>query len=365
MKKINITKSYLPPLEEYQALLDKIWTSNWVTSGGQMVKELQRQLALKYELHNLSLVSNGTRGLEIATKVVEGSEGEIITTALSYVATTSSTVWVGAKPVFADIDPFTLNVDPAIIRKKVTSRTKGILVTHLFGNPCDTEAISAIAKEAGVPVIYDASHAIGVKSKGRFLVNEGDISVVSLHATKIMHTTEGGMVISGHEKYSNQIHQMANFGHMGNDRGFYGIGVNGKMSELHAAMGLCVLSKVDWLIEQKKRIANLYDANLFPAIPARKQRLMEDTVYNYSYYPLILKSEDQVLKIRQALNEHNIFPRRYFYPALSTLNYVDYEKMEVAEDMARRLICLPNGYDLERSDIMRICNIILDQLGKD
>jgi dTDP-4-amino-4,6-dideoxygalactose transaminase len=358
---INVTKTYLPELDTYKKYLSRIWENNWITNHGELCIKLENKLKRFLRVKNLTLVSNGTAALEIAIRALDIT-GEIITTPFSYVATTSSIVWVGCKPVFADIDPETLNINPLQIEKLITKKTRAILATHVYGNPCDVEAIERIAKKNGLKVIYDAAHCFGVKYKGRSVLKYGDISTLSFHATKLFHTAEGGAVVTDNKKLAHKSSYLRNFGHRGQEA-FWGLGINGKMSELHAAMGLCILPLVNKMIGKRKRISGIYD-NLLEAKPGEltKPRQKKGTTYNYSYYPIIFRSEKALLKVRNALNKSKIFPRRYFYPSLGELNYVQKYKTPVAKAVSKKILCLPLYSELGSSGAKKIAKLILENL---
>ena len=357
---INVTKTYLPPLEEYEQYLQGIWERNQLTNNGPLVKELETKLKNYLGVQNLFLVSNGTIALQIAIKALD-LHGEIITTPFSYVATTSSVVWEGCQPVFVDIDPNTLCIDPDLIKKAITDKTTAILTTHVYGSPCDVERIQKIAGEHGLKIIYDAAHTFGVEYNGTSLLNFGDISTLSFHATKLFHTIEGGAVVTNDEQTAHRISFLRNFGHK-NEVEFWGLGINGKNSEMHAAMGLCVLPHVAELILQRKIIWEIYNNELCKCdlcIP----RLNNEVQHNYSYYPVIFNSEEQLLKTKSNLNAEDIFPRRYFFPSLNTLSYVDYKKMPFSEDISKRVLCLPLYNDLAEVDAKKIASIITGTIG--
>jgi dTDP-4-amino-4,6-dideoxygalactose transaminase len=352
---INVTKTYLPPLEEYVQYLQRIWDSNQLTNNGPLVRELEAKLKEFLGVNHLFFVSNGTIALQIAIKALD-LRGEIITTPFSYVATTSCIVWEGCKPVFVDIDSETLCLNPDLIEAAITPQTTAILTTHVYGHPCDVECIQMIADKYGLKVIYDAAHAFGVKYKGTALVNYGDTSTLSFHATKLFHTGEGGAIVTSDDELAHRIAYMRNFGHKGQEE-FWGLGVNGKNSEFHAAMGLCVLPKVPELIAKRKAVCDLYDEALHDSGLSRPWRLSE-TQYNYAYYPVLFPSEEKLLVARAALNADDIFPRRYFYPIISRLDYVKSQPMPVAESVASRVLCLPLFFDLTEDNVGQICAII-------
>jgi dTDP-4-amino-4,6-dideoxygalactose transaminase len=357
---IPVTKPFLPPLDEYQRYVQGIWERNWLTNNGPLVLELESKLKKELQLENLLFVTNGTIAIQMAIKALKLS-GKIITTPFSYVATTSSIVWENCEPVFADIDPQTCNIDPAEIEAAITADTSAILATHVYGNPCDVEAIEKIARRNNLKIIYDGAHAFGVTYKGRSIFEWGDISTCSFHATKLYHTIEGGLVVSPDADVTKQLAYLRNFGHDGFDR-FAMLCINGKNSEFHAAMGLVNLKYVDGIINTRKILSQHYDKMLNGRL--LRPELAADTVYNYAYYPVIFNSEEALLKAFKTLNENSISPRRYFYPSLETLPYVNEKvRCKQAEDISKRILCLPLYDTLEEQDIDRICSIILKSLN--
>lgn len=353
--KINVTKTFLPDIQEYISLIEPVWKTRHISNHGKLVLELEKKLKKYLGVKHLFYVNNGTIALQIAIKALE-LKGDIITTPFSYVATTSSIVWENCNPVFADIDPETLCIDPENISRAITKKTTGILATHVYGHPCDVKAIQKIAKARKLKVIYDAAHAFGVKYKGTSLLNYGDISTLSFHATKLFHTAEGGAIITNDDKLAHKISYLRNFGHNGPEA-FWGIGINGKSSELHAGLGLSLLPYVKKLIAARKAASQKYD-ELLAGLPLTKPALPEGTQYNYSYYPVLFSSEAKLREVQKKLNAASIFPRRYFYPSLNTLNYVSKQKMPIAESISKRIICLPLYHDLSTKDIQLITRII-------
>ena len=351
---INVTKTYLPPLEEYVHCLEGIWERGQLTNNGPLVKELEAQLREYLGVKHLFFVSNGTTALQIAIKALD-LHGEIITTPFSYVATTSSIVWEGCQPVFVDIDPETLCLNPELIEAAITPRTTAILAVHVYGHPCDVWRIRAIANRHDLKVIYDAAHAFGVVYCGESLLVHGDISTLSFHATKLFHTVEGGALVTNDDAVAHRIRYMRNFGHRKAEE-FWGLGVNGKNSEFHAAMGLCVLPKVPELIAGRAAATRLYD-RLLTGCGLVRPKLREGTEYNFAYYPLLFPTEAALLSAQDALHEQEIFPRRYFYPSLNTLEYVRAAKMPVSEEAAGRVLCLPLSASLDPKSVETISAI--------
>mgnify|MGYP001773385227 CR=1 FL=1 len=352
---LNVTQTFLPPIEEYTKLLNSVWESGWLTNRGKLVCELEQRLCEYLRVSNLLAVSNGTIALQLAIKAM-GLRGEIITTPFSYVATVSSIVWENCIPVFVDIDPIHLTIDENKIEDAITNRTSAILATHVYGNPCNVDAIEDIASRKGLKVIYDAAHCFGVKYKGRSILERGDVSTLSFHATKLFHTGEGGAVVAANEDVRRAIFNHHNFGHNGPEE-FFGLGINGKMSEINAAMGLAVLKYVDDIIARRRSVCETYDAALANRGVARLN-LREGTEWNFSYYPVIFESEERLIKVRDEMNQKGIFPRRYFYPSLNRLPYLPYEKMPVAEDISRRVLCLPLSDSFTPADAQRVSEVI-------
>ncbi len=355
---INVTKTYLPPIDDYVAYLRGIWERGWITNLGPLATELEEKLKKYLGVKHLFFVNNGTMALQIAVKSLEPG-GEIVTTPFSYVATTSSIVWEGFTPVFVDIEPESLTIDPGLIAPKISKNTRAILATHVYGIPCDVDAIQKVARAHNLRVIYDAAHAFGVNFNGESVLRRGDISTLSFHATKLFHTGEGGAIVTGDDSLAHKLSYMRNFGHNG-PAAFFGLGINGKSSELHAAMGLCVLPKVPELIRKRRDISLLYDELLKEAGIRRPSVRGGATSYNYAYYPVIFKSERDLLKACSALNGQNVFPRRYFYPSLNTLDYVARQKTPVAEDIAPRILCLPLSHELSEADVRTISRVVCE-----
>ncbi len=354
---IPVTKPFLPPIEEYQQYVHDIWQRNWLTNNGPLVNELEFKLRERLVLENLLYVTNGTIAIQMAIKAL-ALKGEIITTPFSYVATTSSIVWENCEPVFVDINPNTCNIDPQRIEAAITTNTSAILATHVYGNPCDVEAIEEIAEHKGLKVIYDGAHAFGVKYKGKSIFERGDISTCSFHATKLFHTIEGGCVVTKDQELLKRLAYLRNFGHDGFDR-YAMLGINGKNSEFHAAMGLVNLKYVEQIIATRKTLSGYY-GKLLHDFSGTCPEIAAGTEYNYAYYPIIFASEELLIKTFNALNENSISPRRYFYPTLETLPYIKIKvNCKVADSIAKRVLCLPLYDTLLLESIDKICSIIL------
>lgn len=354
---INVTKTFLPPIDEYTAQIQRVYDNEWLTNRGELVRELEDKLTtyLKLENSKILITNNGTIPLQIALKLL-GKGGEIITTPFSYVATTAAIVWENCTPVFVDIHPDYLTIDESKIEAAITSKTTCILATHVFGNACNIEEIERIAKKHNLKVIYDAAHCFGVQYNGKSIFEYGDISTCSFHATKLFHTGEGGAVFCKDPELFHQIFYSHNFGHNG-PVDFFGLGINGKISELHAAMGLAVFPYMNEILKGRKKIANFYDTHL-DFTKLSKLKLREGTIWNYSYYPVVFENEEDLLKVQKSLNEAQVFPRRYFYPSLNTINYVTNVNMEISENIASSVLCLPLYYSLNQEAIETIIESI-------
>lgn len=359
MDKITVTKTFLPPQKEYNAILKRAWDKNWMTNRGVLVQELEEKLKKYLGVKHIIATTNGTLPLQIAIKALK-LKGEIITTPFSYVASTSSIVWEGCTPIFVDIHPEYLTIDETKIEAAITPKTSAILATHVFGNPCHLDAIEIIAKKHDLKVIYDAAHCFGVNYNGKSIFNYGDISTCSFHATKVFHTCEGGVLFSNTKELNDTLFYHHNFGHKAALE-FQGLGINAKMSELQAAMGLAVLPYMKMILAERKKVVDFYNSNLdFSKLNAIKIR--ENTDWNYSYYPVIFESEAQLLSIEKVLNEHQIIPRRYFYPSLNTINYTEGQTMPISESVASRILCLPLYVGLTENDLNGIVTHINKKL---
>lgn len=347
MKQIQVTEPFLPPLEEYVEYLKGIWERNWLTNQGPLVQEFEQKLQ---GYHQLSMpvhcVANGSLGLQIALKALD-IKGEIITTPFSYVATTACPLWEGCTVKFADIEPDTLTIDPKAVEAAITSKTEAILATHVFGNPCDCEALEAIAKKHGLALIFDAAHAFGVTYKGKSVLEYGDASMVSLHATKLFHAVEGGFIVSKDPAVSEKMEWMRRFGHKGPEE-FHGVGMNAKLSEFHAAMGLCNLNHIDEILAKRQAISEFYDEELIASQPTALRSLVyrEEASRNFAYYPVLFNSEQSLLSAMQSLSVAGIFARRYFYPDLSECFASSSGKCTISIEISKRSLCLPLSVSL-------------------
>ncbi len=355
---IYVTRSSLPPLEEYIGYLRQIWDSHCLTNNGPLVQRLEQELRQYLDAPQLWFVNNGTTALLLALKALN-LHGEIITTPFSYVATTGVILWENLTPVFVDVRPGDLTIDPDQIEATITPRTSAILATHVYGFPCDVTAIDAIARRHGLKVIYDAAHTFGCRLDGRHLASYGDISCLSFHATKIFHTAEGGaVVINGDRELTERVRLMRAFGHHGDDHRC--IGINGKNSEFHAAMGLCNLPRTAENIAAKRQQHELYHHLLGRAGLDLLFTSAADFEYNYAYCPVLLPSESRLLDTMQQLSTRGIIARRYFYPSLNRLPYLSGNTCPLAESAAARVLCLPMSQQVDDQLIDEIASIVIE-----
>lgn len=354
---IPVTKPFLPPQDEYKTFLSGIWHRQWLTNMGPLASELELRLKKHLDLKHLLFVTNGTLALQMAIKALD-LKGEIITTPFSFVATTSSIAWEGCTPVFVDIDKNSLNIDAEKIEAALTKKTSAILATHVYGNPCDVVAIEAIAKKHNLKVIYDGAHAFGVKINGKSVFEYGDISTCSLHATKLYHSGEGGLLVTKDPELLKKLALIRNFGFNGPES-FAELGINAKNSEFHAAMGLANLKYVELIHLKRKELTERYNSklqNLKATIPIWKN----EATKNYAYYPLVFEDVELMRQCIRSLASREIFTRRYFYPSLaSALPYLEHQTFEIVEDISLRTLCLPLYYDLTIEEVDLICRLIL------
>ena len=352
---ISVTKSYLPNIKKYKKYVDIIFKSNQLTNNSQLVQELETRLSEYLGVNNILLVANGTLALLIAYKLLNLT-GEVITSPFSFVATTSSLIWEGLNPKFVDIDPLTLNIDYKNIERSISDKTSAILPVHVFSNACEVKKIEKITKKYNLKIIYDAAHAFGVKYKNNSILNYGDVSILSFHATKIFHTIEGGALIINNNELFNKAKQMINFGYENGK--IESLGINAKMNEFEAAMGLSVLDDINHILKRNEEIASYYKENLKDIVEMPTQN--KNATNNHSYFPVIFRNEEELVQVKNKLNQLNIFPRRYFHPSLDTLPYINKsQNMPIAQDIASRILCLPLYPDLTSDQLKLICNIII------
>ena len=364
-RQITVTAPLLPNLDEFQSLLKEIWDSKWITNNGSFHKQLEKELASYLKVPYLSLFTNGTLPLITALQALQ-IKGEVITTPYSFVATTHSLWWNGIKPVFVDIDLATGNIDPDKIEAAITPQTTAIMPVHVYGKPCDTKRIQEIADKYGLKVIYDAAHAFGVEENGESILNAGDMSTLSFHATKVYNTIEGGALIMHDEKTKKEIDYLKNFGFAGETE-VVGPGINSKMDEIRAAYGILNLRQVDAAIEARHKIAVEYRKAFRGVEGITFMDDMPGVKHNYSYFPIFVDA-DKYGETRDELyfrmREENVYGRRYFYPLISEFaTYRDLpsaskENLPNAHKMADSVICLPMHHELSDSDLVRIIDTI-------
>lgn len=357
MTLITVTKSFFPPIEELYHQLERVYENKQLTNRGKLVLELEEEISSYLELKesNVICMNNGTIPLQIALKLL-AKGGEVITTPYSYVASTSSILWENCKPVFVDIHPDYLTIDESKIEAVITDKTTCILATHVYGNPCNIEEIDRIAKKHNLKVIYDAAHCFGVKYKGKSIFEYGDVSTCSFHATKIFHTAEGGAFFTKDLDLLDKAFLSHAFGHKGDE--YFQVGVNGKMSELSAAMGLAVLKYFEEIKNKRKGVVDYYLNNIkFTKITNLKIR--KGTEWNFSYYPILFDSKEQMQMLKSRLEENGVFTRRYFYPSLNNLPFLkESNNCEISENISTRVLCLPCYYELSEKEQSLIISII-------
>ena len=358
---VFVTLPYLPDRKNLDEYIDRIYQSKRVTNNGPLVQELTKRLEQHLGVSNLLLVANGTLALQIAYKTL-GITGKAITTPFTFAATASSLKWERIEPVFADIEEDTFCIDPVQVQRLAlgVQGVSAIVPVHVFGNACDTEAIEKIAVRHDIKVIYDAAHAFGVRYKGKSLLAYGDASILSFHATKIFHTIEGGAIVFKQTEDYEKAKQLINFGFNSNGE-IVDVGINAKMNEFEAAIGLCVLDEIEEIVESRKSVFKRYINVLNGSCRFQVWRSENS---NYGYCPIVLDSEEVLYDVLEALNDICIFPRRYFYPSLSTIQDIETSRTpcEFAEMIARRILCLPIYYGLKNRDIDTVARRIMERV---
>jgi dTDP-4-amino-4,6-dideoxygalactose transaminase len=351
---INVTKTFLPPFDEYASVLKRAWDKGWITNNGELARELEEKLKDYLGVEHLLFCSNGTIVLQMALKALNITK-EVITTPFSYVATTGAILWENCTPVFVDIKASDFCIDTDKIEAAVTENTQAILATHVYGFSCDIDKIQSIADKYKLKVIYDAAHAFGCKYNNKSLLDFGDVSTCSFHATKIFHTVEGGAVICKDKELFQQLYLYRQFGHIYDD--YFTMGINAKNSEMHAAMGLCILPRIDDLISKRKCLSQSYDRFLNSAKLKNSFKINLEE-YNYGYYPVLFKNEETLLVAKNELAKNQIFARRYFFPSLNQLPYLSYKSCSISEAYSKCILSLPLAHDLTEADIEMISGII-------
>ena len=365
MKNIYVTQPFLPPLEEFYPYLEKIWESKWLTNAGPYHKEFEKELADYLGVDHLALFVNGTLALVTALQALRIT-GEVITTPFSFVATAHSLLWNGIKPVFVDIHPETLNLDPEKIEAAITPHTTAILPVHVYGNPCDVEKIQKIADIYGLKVIYDAAHSFGVKYKGESILKHGDLSILSFHATKTFTTFEGGAIVCPDAKTKKRIDDLKNFG-FADELTVVAPGINGKMNEVQAAIGLLQLKYIDKAIERRQEVDAQYREQLSSVPGISFRPLPVETKYNYSYFPIMVEKRYPLTReeLYEKLRQHGIYARRYFYPLISEfpmyrgLPSAVPGNLPTAHKISSQILCLPIYPTIDKASIKLITEIII------
>ena len=365
MEPINVTRSSMPPFEEYCVEIRELWDSRWLTNNGKKHEELRTALADYLDVERMDLFTNGHMAIELGLQALELGEGEVITTPFTFASTTQAIVRCGLEPVFCDIDPVTFTMDPAKIEALITPRTRAIVPVHVYGNICDVEAIQEIADRHGLKVLYDASHVFGVRYKGRSIASFGDVSCFSFHATKVYHTIEGGAACFRDEAIGKKLARLKNFG-IADQETVSDIGPNAKMNEFCAAMGLCNLRHVAEEIEKRGRAAARYRERLEGVAGIQLDPIQKDVTPNHAYFPAVFDEtrfgagRDTVF---ETLAQHGIGARKYFYPLTNTFDCYhgrfDPAATPVALDISRRVLTLPLYADMDTDTVDRVCDVIL------
>ncbi len=355
---INVTKTYLGDIDKFKTYVEGIYARGWLTNHGPLVGELESRLKEYLGVRHIILTNNGTLALQVAYRAL-GLSGSAVTTPFSFVATTSSLQWEGIRPIFADIDPHTWNISPQHIESAIAEDTSAIVGTHVFGNPCAVDAIEQIACKHRLKVVYDGAHAFAVRHAGQSVLNRGDISTLSFHATKLFHTIEGGAIITNDDELARRVYLLCNFGIADVDK-IDGIGINAKLNEFSAAMGLCILDNIENILEERAEIAHRYSSRLESYLDLQQPE--PDSELNHSYFPVALQDEQHLLRVRAALNVRSINPRRYFYPSLDTLEYLQPQPGQtVSRALSERVLCLPIYPGLSHEDQDRVIHTLIEE----
>lgn len=359
---IPVTKPYLPNRAKLEKYIDSIYERSWLTNNGPLTQLLTERLQEYLSVSNLLLVNNGTIALQIAYSVlgVKAYKAEAITTPFSFVATSSTLKWEGITPIFSDINSETFCLNPSLLENSITKETRAIVPVHVFGNACDVESIQKVAQKHKLKTVYDGAHAFGVKYKNHSLLNFGDATTLSFHATKLFHSIEGGAIIFKDQADLEKAKKEINFGIDAPDS-ICGLGINAKMNEFQAAMGLCVLDEITFISEQRASLWYMYQTHLKEHF--QLQKLNVHASNNYAYFPIIFKSEQALLRALKTLNDQDIYPRRYFYPSLDTLKYVAPCKSQlISRSIANKILCLPLYPSLDKHTTKKIISSLVKSI---
>lgn len=364
-KDIFVTETVLPLQKDYEKYLDKIFSTKWLTNNGAMVADLENELKTYLKVPYLSLCANGTLALQLALRLFKLNGKKVITTPYTYVATLSSLLWENCEPIFIDINPETFCLDPILVEEYIQKHpdAAGVMPVQVYGNSCDIDAFDAISNKYNIPVVYDAAHAFGSVYKDKSLLFYGQASICSFHATKIFHTIEGGCIVTHAQKEDDEIKLLRAFGHIGDTH--FSLGINAKISEMHAAMGLALLPLMPDILKSRAHLTNLYDKILRPNDnPAyRGIKLIKGLIWNHAYYPLVFSTTRLRAEVMEAMEKEKIHPRRYFYPALTKLPYVHGQSCPVAEEISEKVLCLPLWSDMPDDLVEKIAGIVLRVVG--
>lgn len=369
MDKILVTRSSMPPLEEYVKEIRSIWETHWLTNMGEKHALLEKKLADYLQVSNISLFTNGHMALELTLQAL-GIEGEVITTPFTFVSTTHAIVRNGLKPVFCDVDPETYTIDPRKIENLITDKTRAIVPVHVYGQPCDVEEIERIANKYGLKVVYDAAHAFGVKYRGLGIGRYGDASMFSFHATKVFNSIEGGAVCYREPETGDRLYRLRNFGIM-DEETVDAVGANAKMNEFQAAMGLCNLRHIEEQIGKRRQVFERYKMHLDSVEGIRTLSIKKNVEYNYAYFPVLF--DENILgfsrdDIDEKLKSQNIYARKYFYPITNSFDCYkqtySVKDTPIAYELSKRVLTLPMFADLELDVVDHICKLIVEMVRK-
>ena len=358
---IYVTRPFLPPLEQYTQFLEGVWERGILTHNGPLVQRLEQELIQFLDVPNMVAMTNGTVALQLAIRALD-LQGEILTTPFSWIATCSSIIWEYCQPVFVDIDPATFNMDPEKIEASITSRSVGIMPVHTFGNPCDVHGIAEVAARHNLKVVYDGAHALGTRVDDLSVFHFGDITATSFHATKLFQTAEGGGCTAPNPEVAERLRRLRFFGHNA-EKEVVDCGCNGKMTEVHAALGLAIMPYLTQILESRRHIATLYH-QLLKQNPTLQFQEIRHGETNYSYFPVVFDCQATLLRVVEALQDESIYPRRYFHPSLNQIELLQGQICPNSQKIADRILCLPSYYDLSDESITRISEIVLTACEK-